>query len=138
MKCIGIALTGLSLLAYSEQSYAQQNQDKDQQLFRADPTWSTHNYKHANKAAAARRWEAKSGIAVEQTVSDRSSLANYKRQIPNQQPAGGITIDHTPSASLADRNYKIQRVAEPDGTLNEGIVKRRKRQPDSTSILGNE
>jgi len=131
---IAIALvTGLSLLALSGSSQAQE----DRKL-RKDPTYSTHNYKHPNKAAVARRWEDKEGVSVQQPSPGDARLADYKKAVPNAEPAGGVTVDHTPSTNLADRNYKIQRLGAPVNTSNEGIVRQRKRTGDSTSVNGNE
>ncbi|GAB3885084.1 hypothetical protein [Spirosoma agri] len=133
MKNAIALLTGLSLLAFSTSTYAQ-----DDRKLRNDPTYSTHNYKHPNKAAVARRWEDKEGVSVQQPSPGDARLADYKKAVPNAEPAGGITADHTPSTNLADRNYKIQRVGTSVNTSNEGIVKQRKRKSDSTSVNGNE
>jgi hypothetical protein len=134
MKSIVFLLVGISLTALSEQAFPQDDGGK-KPLY--NPMYSTHNYKHPNMAAAARRWENKAGIAVQQPNPTDARLANYKNQMPNAEPVGGITIDHTPSSSLADRNYKIQRVSEPTPSvpLQEYYVKKRK---DDRSIIGND
>ncbi|QIP14094.1 hypothetical protein G8759_16450 [Spirosoma aureum] len=131
MKIEFILLTGLGLLALAGQTHAQ----NDRKL-RNDPTYSTHNYKHPNKAATARRWEEKTGVAVQQPAPGDVRLADYKKGLPNAEPVGGITVDHTPSVTLAERNYKIQRVGEPANS--EGLVRQRKRKTDSTSVIGND
>ncbi|MFD2933912.1 hypothetical protein [Spirosoma flavum] len=131
MKIVAVLLTGISLIALSEQAFSQYEGVRKPLN---NPLYSTHNYKHPNQAAAARRWENKAGIDVKQPALSDTRLANYKNQMPNTKPVGGVTIDHTPSASLADRNYKIQRVNQPKSSVpvNEYYVKKRKN--DSTNI----
>ncbi|GAB3794457.1 hypothetical protein GCM10028819_08170 [Spirosoma humi] len=131
MKSIVFLLTGISLLALSGQAFSQ---DDGARKPLNNPMYSTHNYKHPHMAAAARRQESKAGIVVQQPGSTDTRFANYKNQMPNQQPSGGIQVDHTPSASLANRNYKIQRVSEPKPIvlMDEYYVKRRR--TDSTTI----
>ncbi|GAB2538629.1 hypothetical protein [Spirosoma aerophilum] len=132
MKSVFSLLIGISLLAVSEQAFSQ---DSGVKKPLNNPMYSTHNYKHPNMAAAANRWESKSSITVQQPNPGDTRLANYKNQMPTRQPVGGITVDHTPSASLVNRNYKIQRVSEPTPATSAGedyYVK--KRQADSTTI----
>jgi hypothetical protein len=132
MKSVVFLLAGISLLAMSEQAFSQ---DSGVKKPLNNPMYSTHNYKHPNMAASANRWEKKSGITVQQPNPGDTRLANYKNQMPAREPVGGITIDHTPSASIADRNYKIQRVSEPKPvTSTEGDYYVKKRQTDSTTI----
>jgi hypothetical protein len=134
MKTAIKILTGLSLLAVAEQACSQ-----DDKKLRNDPTYSTGNYKHPNKAAAARRWEQKTEVAVQQPTPGDARLADYKKQVPNQQPAGGVTVEHTPSTDVADRNYKIQRVNQPRETPNETFVKRQRKGKDNNgSVIGND
>ncbi|MCK8493689.1 MULTISPECIES: hypothetical protein [Spirosoma] len=133
MKAAFTVLISLGLLAFAVQTQAQ-----DERKLRKDPTYSTHNYKHANKAATARRWESNAGVAVQQPSPADARLADYKKSVPNAQPAGGITVDHTPSMSLADRNYKIQRVSEPNNSDNNSYVKQRRQKSDSSSVIGND
>lgn len=94
---------------------------QEQTALRNDPTYSTHNYKHPNKAAMAQKWGAKKGVAVPVVGYTAGQLANYKQQRPSSVPVGGLSIPYTPSTSLADRNYKIQRIHSPRQTV----------QPDS-------
>ncbi|WP_338876834.1 hypothetical protein WBJ53_14370 [Spirosoma sp. SC4-14] len=126
-------LAGLALLAIAGPTQAQ-----DKQQLRNDPTYSTHNYKHPNKAAAARKWESKTNVAVEAPAPNDARLADYKKAVPNAEPVGGITVDHTPSVSLAERNYKIQRVGEYRSATDDRTAKQRKRHSDSTSVIGND
>ena len=136
MKTATLILTALSLLALTEQACSQDKPDASQTKLRKDPTYSTHNYKHANKAAAARRWEAGSGVAVQPPAPGNAGLANYKRQAPGQPPVGGITVGHTPSTDVADRNYKMQR---PNlSPAPEGVARKRGKRPDTTNAAGNE
>ncbi len=110
----GIAFSLLTALTVSGQ---------DQAALRNDPTYSTHNYKHPNKAAAAATWANKEGIRVAAPGYNPQRVANYKQPKSGASPAVGIAVPHTPSASLAERNYKIQRVnasrlaSQPDTQL---------------------
>ena len=134
MKTLNLMLLGIALLAVTEQACSQNDQNTGQRKPLNNPMYSTHNYKHPNLANAARRWEKKEGVAVEAPKISDTELANYKRQMPGVQPAGGITVDHTPSSNLADRNYKIQRISEPARSTNEYYVKKQKRRVDSTTV----
>lgn len=136
MKTISTYLTALSLLILVGQASGQ----GDQRKLRNDPTYSTHNYKHANKAATARKWEANSGVVVEQPTAstgrpDQAGLANYKRQVP-QAPVGGITVGHTPSADVADRNYKIQRPSQSTGVSGAGVAAKKKDRAEKGTTTG--
>ncbi|HEY0109542.1 MAG TPA: hypothetical protein VGB67_07945 [Fibrella sp.] len=127
MKSITTLLIGICLLAYSVRAKAQ-----DEDKLRKDPTYSTHNYKHPNKAAVARRWEAKEGVPVYKPLPQDIRLSNYKNQLPGQPPYGGVMVPHTPNENLANRNYKMQRPsigASQDSTLSR---KRAKKRADST------
>ncbi len=127
MKPITTLLIALALLAAGAPGKAQ-----DDQKLRKDHTYSTHNYKHPNKAAAAQRWEAKEGVRVQHTPPWYSQQANYKTQFPGQPPVGGITVPHTPNENLANRNYKMQQPSistSQDTTLSR---KRAKNRTDST------
>ncbi len=126
MKSSIFTLMVLCLLALATNSMAQ---DKK----RNDHTYSTANYKHANKAATARQWEANKGVAVQQPQPGDANVANYKRQTPVQQPAGGVTVDHTPSTDVAERNYKMQRPAQ-SATNNAAIAGKRKGKMVETTI----
>ena len=134
MKTNLFLLAGLCLMALVEPTSAQ-----DERRLRNDPTYSTHNYKHANKAAAARRWADNKGVAVQQPAPAETRLADYKKQVPGQRPAGGVTLDHTPSTDLADRNYKIQRVNRSQDSNADlpasGVATKRSRK-DTTSTTG--
>ncbi|UFH52809.1 hypothetical protein [Spirosoma sp. KNUC1025] len=136
MKTLKLMLLSVGILALADQVLAQNDQATDQRKPLNNPMYSTHNYKHPNLAAAARRWENKQGVEVKTPAPGDARLANYKNQMPRTQPVGGVTVDHTPSANLADRNYKIQRISEPGstGASNEYYVKKQKRKNDSTAI----
>lgn len=133
MKLLTFLLIGIGLLAISGQTYAQ---DDGLRKPLNNPMYSTHNYKHPNLAAAARRWESKEGMAVKKPTPGNARLANYKNQMPLAEPVGGITIEHTPSANLADRNYKIQRLSEPKplGPPSEYYIKKPQRKTDNTTV----
>lgn len=132
MKTTALYLTVLCWLALVGQACGQD----DRRAWRNDPTYSTHNYKHPNKAAAARRWETKAGVAVDQPKPGQSNVANYKRQAPNQPPVGGVTVNHTPSTSVADRNYKIQRPGQSTAVVGSGVATKRKDRPGSGPTVG--
>jgi hypothetical protein len=129
MKSVTFLLVGIAILAISGQAFSQ---DDGQRKPVNNPMYSTGNYKHPNMAAAARRWDSKPGVAVKTTTPADGQLANYKRQVPFTQPIGGITVGHTPSTNLADRNYKIQRISEPVPSQEYYVSKQRKK--DSTTI----
>lgn len=137
MKTILSLLTGLSLLGLTPQASAQ-----DDRLLRNDPTYSTHNYKHANKAAIARQWEANPGVPVRQPTPMDADLANYKRQTPAQPPVGGITVNHTPSMDMASRNYKMQRpnlstsANSSSPSSRTEVAGKRRNSPEKTSATG--
>ncbi len=84
---------------------------QDEATLRNDPTYSPHNYKHPNKAAAARKWANKTGVAVPAPGYTQESLANYKQQKPGVTPARSLSVAHTPTNEVTLRNYKVQRVS---------------------------
>ncbi|MBO0951734.1 hypothetical protein [Fibrella forsythiae] len=129
MKSISTLLIGLGLLACSAPTRAQ-----DDSKLRKDPTYSTHNYKHPNKAVTARNWESKEGVTVQTPSMQDSRLANYKTQVPGQPPVGGVTVPHTLNEELANRNYKMQKPsinASQDSTI---ARKRAKKRADDATI----
>ena len=91
---------------------------QDDRKLRNDATYSTHNYKHPNKAATARRWTADKSLEVTPPSPAINQLANYKHQMPGLTPVGGVVLPHTPQTNVALRNYKIQRVSHsvPEST----------------------
>ncbi|GAB4044925.1 hypothetical protein [Spirosoma litoris] len=101
-----LALSGLSILTASAQ---------DDSKLRNDVTYSANNYKHPNKAAAARKWESKQGIEVNAPGLSRGPMTSYKQPVPNAIPTGGVVTTHTPDMDVAKHNYKhnykIQRVS---------------------------
>lgn len=96
-----VAIISLTTLTASAQ---------DDRKLRNDHTYSTHNYKHPNKVATARKWAGQTGIEVTAPASVTGRVANYKQPVPGQVPRGGLTVPHTPLEDVAERNYKIQRV----------------------------
>lgn len=113
MKAVVFLLAGLGLLACSADSSAQ-----DDAKLRNDPTYSTQNYKHPNKAATAQRWQGTTGVEVRPPYQPANRQASYKNQSPNQVPSGGVTVDYRSSEQYANRNYKAQqpRAARPANT----------------------
>ncbi|GAB3689786.1 hypothetical protein GCM10027592_06560 [Spirosoma flavus] len=91
---------------------------QDDTKLRRDVTYSTHNYKHANKAAAARQWSNKKGVTVNAPTLNQGPAVSYKHQAPGTAPVGGVVTTHTPERDVAVRNYKIQRVSEPRSTAS--------------------
>ncbi len=129
MNALLTLLTGLSLLAFSNQTMAQGGATPLN-----DPGYSTGNYKHTNKAAAARRWEGKTGVSVQAPAPQNGQLANYKNQVPNQQPAGGVTVPHVPNEELANRNYKANQVQPTQRTADELTRRRTQKRRTDTAI----
>ncbi len=78
-------------------------------VWRNDPMYSTHNYKHPNKAAAAQRRNPAAGVAVNKQSAETNQVANYKMPATQRVPTGGITIPHAPDLGVANRNYKMPR-----------------------------
>jgi|GEM_PF-3478779 len=127
-------ITGILLLI----GLTTQAQDKRH----SDPGYSTHNYKHANKAAEARRWEAaqETGVSIPvPTVADagiRPDAGNYKRQGGRVNPNEGVVrlrslgVDaFETNPTYSERNYKRHhRILPATG----GVARRRKLPADST------
>ncbi|GAB3909817.1 hypothetical protein GCM10028803_48200 [Larkinella knui] len=107
-----LALSGLTVLTASAQDDAKQ---------RKDVTYSTHNYKHPNKAAAAQKWANQQGEGISAPAVTNRTVVNYKQPRPNAEPVNGIVVPHTAQENLANRNYKIQRlnVANQDTPVTE-------------------
>lgn len=72
---------------------------------RYDHTYSTHNYKHANKAAEARQWERQAGMPVTAPAGPVTA-ANYKQPQPGITPVGSLSVVTNGPAAVASRNYK--------------------------------
>lgn len=73
---------------------------------RRDATYSTHNYKHPNKAAQARKWEQPATV----DVNAPARVANYKQPMSaTEQPQEeGIVLRANRDQLDMDRNYKNQ------------------------------
>ncbi|MFC5407969.1 hypothetical protein ACFPMF_01520 [Larkinella bovis] len=116
MKSITKTCLGLLAVAMAIPATAQEK-------LKSDPTYSTANYKHPNKAAAARQWEPENGIEFRRRKQKPQNIASYREQ----QRRGGIgdpaiTVPATP-ASLASRNYKQQnRMVNPQPAANKPEV----------------
>lgn len=108
----------LSLFVGLTGVYSQNRRDVQPVKPLNNPFYSSNNYKHPQAAAAARSWESKPAVGVSSPVSTETQLANYKHQMPNKKPVGGVVIPHTPSTSLADRNHKIQRLSVPQRSVD--------------------
>ena len=111
-------------------------QAQDDAKLRRDPGYSTQNYKHANKAAAARRWEGKSGVSVQAPTPQTAQAANYKNSVPGQAPAGGVTVPHRRNEALANRNYKMQQPAVQSAE-NGSMARKRAKKTAGDSAVGN-
>lgn len=99
---------------------------------RLDHGYSTHNYKHANKAAVARQIQnAESGVSIQRDGSVRENIglqstANYKVQRPYNTngklniPAPPVTGYATNDPSQSPRNYKMGRssIVNPNDQLS--------------------
>ncbi|ADB38955.1 hypothetical protein [Spirosoma linguale] len=99
--------TYLFILAFGSGLFFTASAQDDRKL-RNDHTYSTHNYKHPNKAATVQSWKGQSGIVVNAPSVNQGMIANYKQPVPGSKPAGGLTLPHTPVMDVAVRNYKAQ------------------------------
>lgn len=90
----------------------------------SESTYSVANYKHVNKAIAARQWEPEAGIEFRKRVRQPMNIATYRAL----QRLGGlgdpaIAIPSTPS--LANRNYKQQnQLVDSQPSKNEVVAVR--------------
>ena len=121
-------LIGLSMLTASAQ---------DDAKLRRDHTYSTHNYKHPNKAAKARQWDAKQGVVVNPPGLNQNQMTSYKHSVPGALPVGGVVVPNTPEMDVTLRNYKIQRVSLPRPAAQSVSKPIDKEQPQSV-LDGNE
>ena len=101
--------------------------------WRNDPMYSTHNYKHPNKAAAVQRRSSEMGVTVNRPPTGTNQVANYKMPAMQRVPAGGITVPHTPDLGVANRNYKMPR---PQAGTIEVKTNVPTRPDSSTSVTG--
>ena len=85
---------------------------QDEKLKR-DVTYSTHNYKHPNKAAVARKWENRTAVVVPAQGPQRMASADYKNQPVSAIQRGGIVVPVDPNSNFANWNYKMQRPMGP-------------------------
>lgn len=97
---------GLSV-AFTTVTFAQQ----DEKL-KSDPTYSTRNYKHPNKAAAAKAWESE--ITLGRRERRQVRMGDYKRTANTE--AGSSRLVFTPRRNrstnpevLSGYNYKNPR-----------------------------
>lgn len=125
-----LVLSAFSLLTASAQ---------DDATLRRDGTYSTHNYKHPNKAAKARQWEAKQGVSVDAPGPNRGPMASYKHPVPGVAPVGGVVAPHTPQMDVGLRNYKIQRVSlsRPANQSASEAVDKGQSQSTSDGVMSN-
>ena len=123
----------VTLLLTGSVAVAQKNTERN------DHTYSTHNYKHPNKAAEARQWEQKGAVTVT-PPAELPALANYKQPVPGSSSAGGVTINTTGPASVASRNYKAgNSQMQPTGyNYTRSANRKRSGIESTTSIVGNE
>jgi hypothetical protein len=131
MKTIALILLGAGLL--QQPASAQQPVPPVSR----HPMISVHNYKHADKAAQARREQAGRGGAVAAPAPGQTNLANYKRQGVPTRPAGGLTVPHTPDTVLANRNYKQTRPTPAVTNPTETAIRNAGPQPEKNTGSGN-
>ena len=105
--------TQLIALILSVAAFSATAQNTEKNKVRNDVTYSTHNYKHGNKAAAAQRWNKDKSVDVKTPDNALNQLANYKHQQTGNEPTPGVVVSHTPDTDVTSRNYKMQRVSEP-------------------------
>ncbi|KAA9347869.1 hypothetical protein [Larkinella humicola] len=116
--CLGLLAIALAMPATS--------QDK----VKRDPTYSTANYKHPNKAKAAREWEPESGITFRIRKRQPQNIASYREQ----QRRGGLgdpAIAIPAKPSMANRNYKQQNLMVSPPPANKPEVANRAETEES-------
>lgn len=103
---------------------------QDGAKLRNDVTYSTHNYKHPNKAAVASKWKQNKGVTVNAPDLSNQQAGNYKRPVPGTTPTGGVVVPHTPQVSIAERNYKMPRInlSDSDSKSTSDVANRPERQ----------
>ena len=133
MKTIRLGIATVCWLALVGQGCGSGNGNKP----RHDLGYSTGNYKHANKADSAQKWQGKGGVPVKRPTAGGKNLSTYKRQIPNQAPVGGITVAHTMlKTDSAGRNYKMQRPSQSTSSVGSGLAGKKK-HPGKGAMVGN-
>jgi hypothetical protein len=139
MKTITTVLMGFGLIVLGLSALAQGNVwnggQQEVTRLRNDPTYSTRNYKQPNKAAAARRWEGDKGVDVRPPYAPANRTTSYKNQSANQIPAGGITVEHTPDESFANRNYKAQ-LGQPASGSTANTARKRAKDTVRDTVTG--
>ncbi len=72
-----------------------------------DVTYSTHNYKHPNKAQVARKWEQSPGVRTSDLTERQVVTGDYKKPatIVTQQPTPQLAFEVKPEREI-NRNYK--------------------------------
>lgn len=92
--------------------------------YRSDATYSTHNYKHPNKASAARQWNPEASLTLRASNTQQLGLGDYKRfanrdttSLTVAVPTVGVpaSINYkTKQSSLAPyRSTRVDSPAEP-------------------------
>ncbi|QHV94653.1 hypothetical protein [Spirosoma endbachense] len=113
MKTVGITLWGVFGLLLVAPAFSQNRAEVYN-----DPTYSTHNYKHPNKAIEAQRVEASIGTNVPAATSTDRILADYKPQIHSNYASGSITVDYKSPRNTGDWNYKTQQSVHSQTTTH--------------------
>nr|WP_293836099.1 hypothetical protein [uncultured Arsenicibacter sp.] len=72
-----------------------------------DVTYSTHNYKHPNKAQVARKWEQSPSVRTSDFAGREVVTGDYKKPatIITQQPTPQLAFEVKPEREI-NRNYK--------------------------------
>jgi hypothetical protein len=106
MKVAMQTLAGLLAVALAIPATAQDTRSRS--VEQSDPTYSTRNYKHPNKAAAAQQWEPEASIEFRQRKRRfPQSIASYREeQRRGGMPNSAIAVPASPT--LVNRNYKQQ------------------------------
>ncbi|QIP14093.1 hypothetical protein G8759_16445 [Spirosoma aureum] len=113
MKTVGITLWGVFGLLWVSPAFSQNRAE----LYN-DLTYSTRNYKQANKAIEAQRVEATIGANVPAASSTDRILADYKPQIHANYASGSITVDYKSEGNTGDWNYKTQHSVHSQATAH--------------------
>ena len=100
---------------------------------RNDPTYSIHNYKHPNKATAARAWQSEIVLNRQERDGRQVRMGDYKR-VANREPDRSVMVirprrnRHTDPELLSGYNYKNPRPAR-------SIAKRQSGKPAKPIVI---
>ncbi len=100
---------------------------------RNDPTYSIHNYKHPNKATAARAWESEIVLGRQGRERRQIHMGDYKR-LANREPGRSVLVirprrnRYTNPELVSGYNYKNPRPSR-------SVVRRESRRPAKPIVI---